>query len=162
MYFPGSVSTQMNSLTSIIVATTPAPVGASPAPPRAGRRKPRATPAPVGASPRHPRVGRRHPCAAKCVTVAQILCSCAGFAPLSRFPDRRSFGWDFHESRKNCKGSFSCFRDLSTEICASFVERILNEIHSFWNFLILFCGGCTYIAVGSCDPHAPQSFQNKN
>ena len=27
-------------------------------------------------------------------SIAQVLCSCAGNAPLSRFPDRSSFGWD--------------------------------------------------------------------
>ncbi len=37
--------------------------------------------------------GLRHPCAAKFVIVGQILCSCAGLAPLSRCPDRRCSGW---------------------------------------------------------------------
>ncbi len=35
----------------------------------------------------------RRPCAARYVTVAQVLCSCACLASLSRFPDRMKSGW---------------------------------------------------------------------
>ncbi len=48
-----------------------------------------ATPAPLAPPLRH----LRRPCAARFVTMARVLCSCACPAPLSRCPDRMSFGW---------------------------------------------------------------------